>query len=283
VRALALVAAAAAVVTALLLAAPPGARAAALDRHAPVVVHGEGEADPLTSVQAFAGRVPGIRPGRVRPVLYGRRTGPWLQYWMLFARASQDMGVLGTGRHEGDWQLVQYRLERGRVVEGVYQQPGGAEHCGATELRFRRGRPVVFLADGSHAAYFVPGLRDRTWPAPNDEADGRGEAVRPRVVRIGGDRRGWVRRPERWGATRAGWMPWEQDSPRGPAFAPPGAWRDPAGWAAAAGPCRARLCNEVGECDEPETLMAAGLAGLGLLAVAGLARRRLRAAAPAPA
>jgi hypothetical protein len=268
---------------AIALAAPPVARAGPLDRHAPVVVHAEGEADVLTSVQAFAGRVPGIRPGRPRPVLYGRRVGPWVQYWMLFARARQDLGVLRTGRHEGDWQLVQYRLERGRVVEAAYQQPGGAERCGAAELRFRRGRPVAFLARGSHAAYVAPGLRDRTWPRPNDEARGGGRVLRPPVVRIGGARRGWVRRPERWGATRAGWVPGERDSPRGPAFAPPGAWRDPAAWAAAAGPCRAQECDEVGECDEPETLMAAGLAGLGLLAVAGLARRRLRAIAPAPA
>jgi hypothetical protein len=276
VRALAL----AAVVLAVVAALPPAAAGAPLERHAPVVVHDEDETDPLTSVQAFAGRVPGVRPGRPRPALYARRAGPWLQYWMVFARSDQDRGVVHTGRREGDWQVVQYRLERGRVVEGVYGQHGGAERCGPTGLRFRRRRPVVFLAAGSHAAYFIPGLRDRAWPAPNDEADGRGAAVRPRVVRVGGDRGGWVRRPERWGGTRAGWVPGERDSPQGPAFAPPGAWHDPGAWAAAAGPCRAERCNERGECDQPETLMAAGLAGLGLIAVAVLARRRLRAIAP---
>ena len=271
VRVLALAAAA------LLLAPASEAAAAVLDRDAPVVVHAEGEPDPLTSVQAFAGRVPGVRPGTPRPVLYGRRVGPWLQYWMLFAREDQDLGVLRTGRREGDWELVQYRLDRGRIAEGVYSQPGGAERCGAESMRFRDDRPLVFLAHASHSAYFARGVRDRTWPRPNDAASGGGPVVRPGVVRIGGGRRGWIRWPGRWGATRAGWFPGEQDSPRGPAFSPAGAWADPAAWAAAAGSCNATQCNQLGECDLQETLTSAALAILGLLGAAWLARRRLRA------
>jgi hypothetical protein len=271
---------------ALLLAPAPRAAAAALERDAPIVVQAEGEPDPLTSVQAFRGRVPGIRPGRPRPVLYGRRVGPWLQYWMLFARDDQDLGVLRTGRREGDWELVQYRLDGGRIAEGVYAQPGGAERCGADAMRFRHDRPVVFLAHASHSAYFVRGVRDRTWPRPNDDAPGRGPVFHPAlvrhgVIRIGGARRGWIRWPGRWGATRAGWVPGERSSPRGPAFAPAGAWADPAAWAAAAGPCEATKCNRLGECDLPETLGSGFLAALGLLGAALVARRRLRNGEPA--
>jgi hypothetical protein len=269
VRVLALAAAA-------LLAAPATAGAAALGRQAPIVVPDGDETSPLTSVQAFAGRVPGVRPGRGRPTLYRRRVGQWVQYWMLFARADQDLGPLRTGRHAGDWGLVQFRLERGRIVEGVYAQHDSAERCGAEAIRFRRRRPVVFLAEGSHAAYFVRGVRDRTWPAPNDEADGAGTPLRPRIVRLGRGRRAWLRWPGRWGASRAGWFPGERDSPRGPLFAPAGAWADPAAWGAAARPCTELGCNERGECDQRETLMAAALAGLGLLGAAWLARRRLR-------
>jgi hypothetical protein len=102
-------------------------------------------------------------------------------------------------------------------------------------------------------------------------------------VRIGGGRRGWIRWPGRWGATRAGRLPGEQSSPRGPAFAPAGAWGDPAAWAAAAGSCKATLCNELGECDLEETLSSAVLAALGLAGAALLARRRLRATGTAEA
>jgi hypothetical protein len=138
---------------------------------------------------------------------------------------------------------------------------------------------VIFIADGSHAVYFVRGVRDRTWPAPNDEADGRGEVARPRVVRIGGNRRRpWLRRSDRWGASRAGWFPGERTSPRGPMDEPPGAWADPAAWAGAADDCMARRCDRRGECDLPETLVSAALAGLGLLGAMWLARRRLRRA-----
>ena len=128
----------------------------------------------------------------------------------------------------------------------------------------RRDRPVVYLARGSHAAYFVTGLRDRTWPDPNDETDGRGLRVRPRLVRITEDSPAWMRYAGRWGGSRAGWVPGEMDSPRGPAFQPQGRWSDPAAWAAAARPCTRRDCDRRGECDGRETAIAAVLAVLGL-------------------
>jgi hypothetical protein len=266
----------------LLAAAVPAPAAAAdpLQRYAPVVVHDSRERSPLTSVKAFAGRVPGVESGTPRPTVYGRRAGPWLQYWLLFADNAQDRGVLKTGRHEGDWEMVQYRLRRGRPVQAVYTQHSGAESCGFGGVRRSRGRPVVFLARGSHAAYFRPGLRDRTWPDPNDEADGRGLRVRPRLVRVSEDRPPWMAYAGRWGATRAGWVPGEMDSPRGPAFQGV-RWSDPAAWAAAARPCTRGDCDERGECDGRETAVAALLAVLGLLVALLYAGRRLRDAEPA--
>jgi hypothetical protein len=263
----------------LLAAAAPASAAAAgpLERYAPVVVHDAGERSPLTSVQAFAGRVPGVRAGRPRPTVYGRRAGPWLQYWLLFAANPQDRGVLRTGRHEGDWELVQYRLRGGRPVQALYTQHSGAESCGYGGVRRSRGRPVVFVARGSHAAYFRPGLRDRTWPDPNDEADGRGPRSRPRLVRVDDDRPPWMAYDGRWGATRAGWIPGEMDSPRGPAFQGV-RWSDPAAWAASARPCTRRDCDERGECDGRETAIAAVLAVLGLLVAVWLGVRRMRRA-----
>jgi len=268
-----------AVAAAPLLLAAPAAAAGPLARHAPVVVHDSRETDLLTSVATFAGRVPGVRDGRPRrrPVVYGRRAGPWLQYWMLYAHDRQDRGVLSTGRHEGDWELVQFRLRGERLVQAVYAQHSGAESCGYDRVRRTRGgRPIVFAARGSHAAYFVPGLRDRTWPGPNDEADGRGRRVRPRPVRITAAAPPWMRYAGRWGASRAGWVPGELDSPRGPGFQ--ARWSNPAAWAAAARPCARRDCDRRGECDGRETAAAALLAAIGLLGAGLTGGRRLRRA-----
>ena len=114
--------------------------------------------------------------------------GAWVQYWLYYRYQDQDRGVLRSGRHEGDWELVQFRVTAsGRPVEAVYAQHSGAERCPASALTLRGGRPVVFASHGSHASYLRAGVRDRLWPDPNDEADGRGLVVRPRVVEIIGD------------------------------------------------------------------------------------------------
>jgi hypothetical protein len=129
--------------------------------------------------------------------------------------------------------------------------------------------------------YFVPGLRERMWPDPNDETDGRGLRVRPRLVRITEERPPWMRYPGRWGASRASWVPGEMDSPRGPAFQPE-RW-DAAAWAAGARACTRRECDERGECDGRETATAALLAALGLLVAVWYGVRRMRRAAGAAA
>ena len=261
------------------LAAPAGAAAAEgpLARYAPVVVHDSRETSLLTSVEAFAGRVPRVGSGTPSPTVYGRRSGPWLQYWMLFEHNDQDRGVLRTGRHAGDWELVQLRLRRGRLAGAVLAQHSGAEACGLGNIRRSRGRPVVFLARGSHAAYFRPGVRDRVWPDPNDEADGRGLRVRPRLVTVSAGAPPWMRWPGLWGDARASWVPGEMDSPRGPAFQG-GRWSDPTAWAASARPCTRRDCDARGECDGRETLVAAILALVGLLAAVWFGVRRMRGA-----
>jgi uncharacterized protein (TIGR03382 family) len=66
----------------------------------PIVVHDAGERSPLASA--------GERPGTVasEPVVYERRTGPWVQWWLLFPRNDQDRGILHAGRHAGDWEMV---------------------------------------------------------------------------------------------------------------------------------------------------------------------------------
>ena len=240
---------------------------AALALLGPVVVHDADERSPLGSV---------ARPGAVAPApaVYERVEGPWHQYWMVFARNDQDRGIVRTGRHAGDWEMVQIRVDGGgRPVEAVYAQHSGAERCGWSDVeKTRGGRPVVYLANGSHAAYFHPGVRDRMWPDPNDEADGRGSVVVPPVRPLGS----WVGFEGRWGGAEAGWVPGEHSSPRGPAFQPQGRWSDPEGWARQARPCTMRRCDSVGECDTRESLMALAVPGVLLLGVV-LWRRRTSA------
>jgi hypothetical protein len=172
------------------------------------------------------------------PVLYGHavRDGVgrlWLQYWTLWADNPQDRGVLHTGRHEGDWELVQ-------VVLGPDLRPAAvtfAEHSWAVGCSAREA-PVVWVAHGSHAGYPQRGEHGRPWPDPDDEAPGDGRVLRPRVTPITGQRPAWVRWPGRWGGSVAGPVPGEQSSPRGPAFQPDRRFADPAALHA-----RARTCT----------------------------------------
>ena len=231
----------------------------------PVVVHDSRETSPLGSV--------GPRPGTISPApaVYERRAGDWVQWWLPFASNDQDRGIVRTGRHANDWEMVQVRLDDdGEPVEAVYAQHSGAERCPWSAVETRSGQPVIYVANGSHAAYFRPGVRDRTWPDPNDEADGRGETVVPPVEPLGD----WADWPGRWGDARASWIPGEMDSPRGPALQPQGRWSDADAWARAARPCTFDRCDEAGECDGREVLLPLAAPLLAALAVIGLRRRR---------
>jgi hypothetical protein len=252
------------------LSGASSARADPLADHAPVLVHDSDERNPLASV-ARAG------VAAREPRVYGRVAGDWLQYWLFYAQNTQDRGVLRTGRHAGDWEMVQVRLDGGRPVEAVYAQHSGAERCGWADVRLDSGHPVVFVANGSHASYFVPGVRDRMWPDPNDEADGAGELVRPPLVWISGESPEWMRFAGPWGGARAGWVPGEESSPPGPAFQPQGRWSDPEGWALAARPCTHGRCARVGACDGREQALWGGVVAGGALAGGfALWRRRRR-------
>jgi hypothetical protein len=218
------------------------------------------------------------------PAAYGHAVaapggGTWLQYWLFYAYQDQDRGIVRTGRHVGDWETVQYRVDaRGRLREAVYAQHAGAERCGAPTVELRAGHPVVYAAHGSHASYFHAGTRDRTWPDPNDQADGRGTVAHPRLVEITTTSPPWMADARPWGGSRASFIPGEQDSPHGPAFQPT-RW-DPNSFAAAAHPCRAS-CDHAGECDTRENAIAAGGVAALLAVVILRLRRRPRGGATA--
>jgi len=222
------------------------------------------------------------RPPRLRPdVAHGRavRFGDgrvWLQYWLLYADNPQDRGIVRTGRHEGDWELVQVALHpSGRPRAVTVTQHRWAETCAWSRVRTDGGseRPVVWVANGSHASYLTPGEHGRPWPDPDDEARGDGTLARPRVVVLGPDSPAWLTWPGRWGASDGGAIPGEQASPRGPAFQPGDRWYDPYGLER-----HGRRCGS-GAPARPVAL-AAALAGtvvaLLLTAGGGVATRRRR-------
>jgi hypothetical protein len=231
----------------------PAADEALLRRHAPILRYDSRERLRATAVEAVTdrrltanGRASDAVALHQRPhapdVVYGRRVAGrggrvWLQYWMLYADNPQDRGIVRTGRHEGDWEVVQVELERGRPVAAVLAQHSWSERCGRDVVERRAGRPVVYVANGSHASYARAGVHGRPWPDPDDESDGRGRIVRPRVVAVSGTSPAWVRWPGSWGRSRAGIVPGEHSSPRGPAFQREGPWRDPGAYAAGARPC----------------------------------------------
>ncbi|HEX8052022.1 MAG TPA: hypothetical protein VF517_03455, partial [Thermoleophilaceae bacterium] len=211
-----------------------------LDRHRPVLRYDSSERDRSTAVDAI---VPRLDPDRERvdlepeqpgrEVVYGHRARggdgrTWLQYWLFFLDNPQDRGILRGGRHEGDWELVQLRLDAaGRPDRVTFAQHSWAEGCEWSDTRREGGAPVAYVANASHALYSRPKTHDRQWPDPDDEADGRGRRVRPPVVPIADRDPAWTRWPGRWGDSEAGIVPIEQSSPRGPAFQERRPWQDP--------------------------------------------------------
>jgi len=150
--------------------------------------------------------------------------GRWLQYWFFYLY--NNKAFLGFGLHEGDWEMVQVRLDAHcRPQSMAFAQHTHGQRCG-WELVERRGeRPVVYVARGSQASYASAGRHNA--PVVPDHADGRGpEVSQPTLVPFGdGDGPSWVSWPGRWGSSKARSV-LESNSPCGPAHQEK--WSEPA-------------------------------------------------------
>jgi len=148
----------------------------------------------------------------------------WLQYW--FFHLYNDKALLGIGLHEGDWEMIQLRLEGEEPDVVTYAQHRSGQRAPWSEVAREETEqgpvPVVYSALGSHASHLRPGAYPTA--TVDDHNDGDGWRVRPRMVPLSDDGPAWALWPGRWGGTLSG-SPLESDSPTGPHQH--GQWWDP--------------------------------------------------------
>jgi hypothetical protein len=157
---------------------------------------------------------------------YGRAKfgegGLWLQYWFFY-----QFDDYRFAKHEGDWEMIQLRFgHRDKPDQAVYAQAAGAERRPWNEVQRVEGKPdtpIVYVARGSHACYFEPGMY--VTEARYDVADGRRLGPPLSLEVLHEEPQGWLAWPGRWGASAKGRTTTLSSSPRGPAFH--AQWQDP--------------------------------------------------------
>lgn len=187
--------------------------------------------------------------GRVAEV--GGRT--WLQYWLWCYYNPKHL--LGWGKHEGDWEMVQVGLGAGDRPEVVTysQHEGGEAHAWKDIRHHETDHPVVYVAPLSHACYFEPGAHP--YILGIDNPDDSLAPILP-IVEDLGDWRSWA---GRWGnSTGVGGGKFGGRSPASPARQGQ-KWEHPDAWhlrARAATPLRRarRVVRQAGQLTYPRLL-----------------------------
>ena len=171
-------------------------------------------ADRFQSSRAYRDRIYGhIIPRYVD----GTLKGAWLQYW-FFYYYNDFPADFNAGDHEGDWEMIQVFVNTDLQPQvAVYAQHDSNSYCPWAKVRKSRGRPLVFVALGSHASYFTSGQHDfGPFGSLADVTNGQvGRSIR--VIRVGSQRPRWINWPGKWGASGS--------SPRGPSQH--GQWKNP--------------------------------------------------------
>ncbi len=138
-------------------------------------------------------------------IFHDETTGAdWLDYWFYYYYNDQEFA--GIGVHEGDWEHVAYRLDNRGVPDlSVYSRHGSEETaaCEASAIRWEVTdgttiSPQVYVANASHANYFLPGEYNRPFPRPTDQANGDGATITPVVSEVDSDHFASVTAEPQW-------------------------------------------------------------------------------------
>jgi hypothetical protein len=170
----------------------------------------------------------------------------WLQYW--FFMYYDDPGFLGLGRHEGDLEMIQIRLDpTGQPDVVSYAQHRSGVRATWSQVEQQGSSPVVYSARGTHASMLRSGelVSDRSFRP--DHNDAGGPRVQLDLIVLSEAQTPWAFWPGRWGGTRPedrilGDVGIEANSPTAPNEHR--AWSDPAGFHAE---CSAEKLPPVGE------------------------------------
>jgi hypothetical protein len=120
----------------------------------------------------------------------------WLQYWLWFYYNPKHL--LGAGKHEGDWELVQVGLGPSgtpKLVTCSQHETGEARGWDKVR-RHDQGdgeHPLIYVAPFSHACYFEDG--SHPYLGGIDNPDGSRPALMPELEELDG----WKSWPGRWG------------------------------------------------------------------------------------
>jgi hypothetical protein len=95
-----------------------------------------------------------------------------IQYWFLYL-----FNDFGANKHESDWEHVTVYLDAKRVPLAVFYSAHEGGHArywySLTEgVNRKGGQPVVYVARGSHANYFIPGNHPATVSRAGFSAEG---------------------------------------------------------------------------------------------------------------
>jgi hypothetical protein len=149
------------------------------------------DGDPLPASRHFQAD-PNYRErvyGRVKED--GGRT--WLQYWLWCYYNPKQL--LGLGKHEGDWEMVQVGLGADGTPEVVTysQHEGGEGHNWEDVKHHQDDHPIAYVAPLSHACYFEAGAHPYVLGV--DNPDDSLPPILPRIELFGD----WARWTGRWG------------------------------------------------------------------------------------
>jgi hypothetical protein len=195
------------------------------------------------TIAVDAARAQGIVTTPAASVVHGRVAAGsdgrvHLQFWLFFPfndSLPDADGVIGTvGDHPADWELVQITLDGGRPVELKLSQHKEFETVPWHEVETADdapGRPVVYVAWGTHALYPEPrdvDPLDFSLENPGravDRTDGSVVAARPELVVVEGEggcdtsfRPSWAGWPGRWDTAGRIEAPCVRDHFRDPAL-----------------------------------------------------------------